>query len=97
MAAVTRSGKYLYFLSGIFAKTDEASYGCALLPGCLRKPMGTTIGLRWRRLGVIKLREGPNENTFRASVKKGYAPLRHGGDSTLIRKSDKWELFYAPC
>ena len=97
MIAVIQDGEYFHFSYEIFAKTDAASYGCALLPGCLRKPIGTTIGLRWRRLGVIKLREGPNENTFRASVKKGYAPLRHGGDSTLIRKSDTWELFHAPC
>lgn len=97
MIAVTRSGKCFHFSYEIFAKIDEAACDCALLPACLRQSMGITTWLRWRGLGAIKLREGQNEDTFRASVKEGYAPLHHGGGSTLIRKYDKWERFHAHC
>lgn len=95
MIAVAQNGKVFYFSYEIFAKIDEVARDCALRPGRLRKAMGTTDGLRWRQLRAIKLREGKNENALRASVKKGSTPLHHSGDSTLIRKSDKWELFHA--
>jgi len=95
--AVIQDGECFHFSYEIFAKIDEAACDCAPLPGRFRQSMGIITGLRWRRLGAIKLREGQNENTFRASVKKGYAPLHNGGDSALIRKSDKSERFHAPC